>query len=392
MLPQALRAHRKGDLVAATTAYLNVIEGDRNHLDAWMNLAAVYVLRGAVAQARRAYAEARMLGERDPRVLRDVGIGLASIGASGDAREALRACLALDESTLGPRIVLSRVCGEDGDRSEAIEHALHATRRGPDDASAWLELARAHFDDHHLADTIAAAERAVALDPRHVTARITLAGSLAWNGDALRAWQLCASQVPDEVFDALRSVMSWRCTGTRAFAYKRDAIVHALAAATLAGDVVEFGVRYGVSTRILASQVEGVVHGFDSFRGLPEAWGSLPEGAFSMEGVAPPLPGNVVLHEGLFEDTAPRYVAGSQTAMRLVHIDSDLYASARTALFAVAPRVGSGSVLLFDEYTSNVHWRDDEYRAFHEASAHFGWTHDAISLSWITGQAAFRVG
>jgi hypothetical protein len=154
--------------------------------------------------------------------------------------------------------------------------------------------------------------------------------------------------------------------------------------------VLEFGVRYGVSARVLAAH-RVTVHGFDSFEGLPRAWQGMPAGAFSMEGHTPELPANVVLHRGWFAEVAPAVVARVHLDPALVHLDGDLYESARDALAAVAPRVRAGCVLLFDEYLGNEGWRDDEHRAWEECVRAHGWRAEVLGASLVTGQVALRV-
>ena len=72
-------------------------------------------------------------------------------------------------------------------------------------------------------------------------------------------------------------------------------------AAIIEGLVLEFGVRFGTSIRQIASLVKQEVHGFDSFEGLPEAWGENPQGSYSTKGVIPSVPHNVTLQDGWFE-------------------------------------------------------------------------------------------
>ena len=51
------------------------------------------------------------------------------------------------------------------------------------------------------------------------------------------------------------------------------------------------------------------MHGFDSFRGLPEKWtDGYEERLFSRDGILPDVPGNVELHVGWFEDTLSVFV------------------------------------------------------------------------------------
>ena len=57
----------------------------------------------------------------------------------------------------------------------------------------------------------------------------------------------------------------------------------------------------------------------------------------------------VTLHRGLFSQTLPPFLDGHDGALRLAHIDCDLYSATETALEA-APRVTPGTVLVFDEY------------------------------------------
>jgi len=154
---------------------------------------------------------------------------------------------------------------------------------------------------------------------------------------------------------------------------------------------VELGVRHGVSTRLLAARPAARVHAFDSFFGLPTRWHDKPPGAFTTNGETPAVPANVTFHIGLFEDTLPPFAASLRESPSLLHIDSDLHASAATVLSVLGPHLAPGTVLLFDEYLGNSHWRQDEHRALEEATAAFSWSFDVVALSWITGQLCIRL-
>lgn len=69
----------------------------------------------------------------------------------------------------------------------------------------------------------------------------------------------------------------------------------------------EFGVASGKSTAYIAQVMDKTfggsktLHGFDSFVGIPEAWNSLQQGTFTMEGVVPEVvlaQKNVEVHKG----------------------------------------------------------------------------------------------
>jgi hypothetical protein len=71
------------------------------------------------------------------------------------------------------------------------------------------------------------------------------------------------------------------------FDWRFDLMRHALARAG-AGLYLEFGVQGGKSINFIADQVRTVVHGFDSFHGLPEDWTDREgKGAMTTDGGLP---------------------------------------------------------------------------------------------------------
>lgn len=136
-----------------------------------------------------------------------------------------------------------------------------------------------------------------------------------------------------------------------------------------AGLFAEFGVWQGTTINSIADQVGSqiVVHGFDSFQGLPEAWDEFDQGSFHTHGKLPKVRPNVRLHVGWFEDTVPRFAeehAGQSVAF--LHVDCDLYSSTKTIFDHLGERLTAGSVIVFDEYFNYPGWREHEYRAFQE--------------------------
>jgi hypothetical protein len=94
---------------------------------------------------------------------------------------------------------------------------------------------------------------------------------------------------------------------------------------------------------------------------------------------------------GSFEEQLPRYVATHSSRIALLHVDSDLYSSARTAFEILGPRLGQGSVIAFDEYLGHRTWREDEFRAFQEACRQWGWTYQYLALNPFTGQVVVQL-
>lgn len=156
---------------------------------------------------------------------------------------------------------------------------------------------------------------------------------------------------------------------------ERDALIrHALAACRVDGLVLEFGVYRGETLRIIAQNFDGPVYGFDSFEGLPEDWTHFQrKGRFSLDGGLPVFEEpNVTLVRGWFDETLSSFASQHPGPVRFLHVDSDLYSSARTVLTGLADRLVSGSVILFDEYFNYPGWQEHEFRAFKEFIATTG--------------------
>ena len=143
----------------------------------------------------------------------------------------------------------------------------------------------------------------------------------------------------------------------------------ALLETQVSGHYLEFGVFSGGTIRYLARRRPGVqFHGFDSFEGLPEAWGgfSLGQRAFSREGQLPRVPPSVVLHKGWFNETVPAWCQAVSGPVAFIHIDCDLYSSTIDILNGLTDRLQPGTVILFDEYFNYAGWRNHEFKAWQE--------------------------
>ena len=153
------------------------------------------------------------------------------------------------------------------------------------------------------------------------------------------------------------------------FYAQRDLIEHALTAVETEGHLLEFGVFTGGTIRFMARRVgPRVIHGFDSFEGLPEGWAgyNLGRGAFQRGGRLPRVPQNVRLHRGWFDKTLPDWLTSHPGPVAFVHIDCDIYSSTRTIFTLLGDRIVPGTIILFDEYFNFPNWEQHEYKAFRE--------------------------
>lgn len=164
-----------------------------------------------------------------------------------------------------------------------------------------------------------------------------------------------------------------------------------LGQSTEPGLLAEFGVRRGTSIRVLAGETAQTIHGFDSFAGLPEPWVKAPAGVLTTGGDLPEVPANVTLHPGWFEDSLPPFLAAHPEPLRFANVDCDIYSSSRTVLWALADRIRSGTILLFDELVGNRSWRQDEYKALTEYAEYFGVEWDVLAVNLPNKQVCVRI-
>lgn len=130
--------------------------------------------------------------------------------------------------------------------------------------------------------------------------------------------------------------------------------------------ILEFGVSGGFTINRIASSTTETVYGFDSFKGIPEAWNGMGIGAFSTNGQLPVVAGNVKLIEGLFQDTLDNFLKEHTDQVGFCHIDSDLYSSAAYVLDRLKDRFFDGTIIVFDELAHYGDYENHEYKAFLE--------------------------
>jgi O-methyltransferase len=127
----------------------------------------------------------------------------------------------------------------------------------------------------------------------------------------------------------------------------------------LPGEMAELGVYQGGSALVIMDTCPlKPLHLFDTFTGLP--WTELPEhnptghdlseGRFScsaMDAMMLLADKKCIFHVGVFPETA----AGLEDLrFSFVHVDCDLYASAKSAIEWFWPRMVPGGIMFFDDY------------------------------------------
>jgi O-methyltransferase len=147
----------------------------------------------------------------------------------------------------------------------------------------------------------------------------------------------------------------------------RRAVYRVLADRVAARKVLylEFGVAEGKGMRWWSEALknpEAVLHGFDSFEGLPEDGGPWRQGDFHQRGQMPVISDpRVKFFKGWFDQLLPAYSVCAHETL-VVNLDADLYSSTIYVLRWLRPHLKPGDLLYFDDM--NV--ADHVLRAFEE--------------------------
>ncbi|MCU0784715.1 MAG: class I SAM-dependent methyltransferase [Verrucomicrobia bacterium] len=156
---------------------------------------------------------------------------------------------------------------------------------------------------------------------------------------------------------------------------------------------LEFGVFKGSTLRHWSGLLKhqgSLLHGFDSFEGLPEIWGYFVDKAtLDVGGVMPKFEDpRVQLFKGWFNETLPPYLREFKpNPVLILHLDADVYSSTIFVLRELKPFLRPGTVLIFDEFFDREH----ELKAFSEFLQEFPMTIECVGATKALTQAAFRI-
>lgn len=288
---------------------------------------------------------------------------------------------------------------EQGQLDLAIKAYQQAIKLDPACLDAYYNLHAALIKSEKpidLTESISALKQVIRLAPNDQDALLMLGVLYDYQGDTESAKE-CFNQIQNLVPVIKARLDAWHYLKEQAKPLPPitgsiyDSFKIAMEAAKNEGLVLEFGVRHGNSIRQLAALSNQALHGFDSFEGLPEAWHDEGKGSYSTKGVIPKVPVNVTLHKGWFEETLPQFLAKHDEPIRLINIDCDIYSSTKTILDLLVPRIHAGTVIIFDEYIGNQHWREDEFKAFQEAVKANHWQYEYLAFSFFTKQVVVKI-
>jgi hypothetical protein len=149
---------------------------------------------------------------------------------------------------------------------------------------------------------------------------------------------------------------------------------------SIPGDILEFGVYQGGTINFIAERFpHKQIYGFDSFEGLPEDWkisfnekfNKHKKGYFAVDNL-PAVKNNVSLIKGFFDNSLPKWLEENNLEqISLLHVDSDLYSSAKIIFDNLNEYIVEGTIIIFDEFypwgrKRYETWEQHEYKAFCE--------------------------
>ena len=167
----------------------------------------------------------------------------------------------------------------------------------------------------------------------------------------------------------------------------------ALAAVSIDGLFLEFGVADAKSINYIADRIDRTIYGFDGFEGLPEDWfDGMGKGVFDRCGKLPEVRRNVELVPGWFDATLPKFAAShGDRPIAFMHVDCDLYSSTREVFARLGSQVVANTILVFDEYFNFPGWKNQEYKAFQEFVAERGLEYEYLTYDRAWSTVAVRI-
>jgi len=152
---------------------------------------------------------------------------------------------------------------------------------------------------------------------------------------------------------------------------------------------LEFGVARGRSMQFWSTHLsnpQSILHGFDSFEGLPESGGPWIKGQFGTGGCIPTIDDErVCLFKGWFDVVLPTYTVPPHDVL-IINIDVDLYTSTMCVLRHMYPHIKNGTFIYFDE----MNHPDHEQRAFDEFLTESGLQFRAVAADRTLAAVLFE--
>lgn len=171
-------------------------------------------------------------------------------------------------------------------------------------------------------------------------------------------------------------------------------------AVSIPGTYLEMGVCTGKTINFIAAlNPLKIIHGFDSFQGLPEDWVrsdiTIPKSTFAFKDAhdLPSVLHNVVLYKGWFQDVLPHFKKEilKDNPVAFLHIDCDIYSATKTVFDTLGDNIVDGTIIVFDEFYNYPGCQNHEIKAFQEFLDARNFSVEYLAYNMYHEQVAVRI-
>jgi Flp pilus assembly protein TadD len=192
--------HQTGDVARAEQLYLQVLQADPKHADAWQLLGAAYVMQRRVPEAVQALRRALQLDPQHAAAHDNLGIALVQQGNFSEAVASFQEAVRLRPDHPETHVNLGTALARQGLLADATVSYQEAVRLHPDHAEAYSRLGKVLAQQGRREEAIAAWQRTVALNPAHALTHASLGEALVQVGrraDAIPCYRRALQLSPD---------------------------------------------------------------------------------------------------------------------------------------------------------------------------------------------------
>ena len=420
---QALHYHQAGQYQDALECYRR-LNRDRPNIQALFNMGIVHSRLSELEQAEQCYKTILGLQPFHSKAKNNLALLYQRLGYLFRAETLFRELLRDDPWNLDISNNLAGILLGQGRPELACSILYPALKRQPVHPVSWDTLGACLQDMGDIEAALASFYRSHQQAPQNVETLFHLHGLLhdlntpelaletlqraqhlapdRWDlqfyEHCLRSWYQLGStslsvsgQAHQPWLDSWNYIQEHRSAATQFFYSVAKTLQHAVSESKVSGLILEFGVRFGTTAKLLQQYSQQNIHGFDSFQGLPTSWHEVPQGAYSTNGFIPDLGPAIALHAGWFSDSLPLFCKEHLEPIRLLHVDCDLYSSTKDILNHLHPQLIPNTIVVFDEYIMNPKWREDEFKAWQEFCLREALSYEYISFSPMSNQTALRI-
>ena len=370
----------------AINCYKKAIQIHPNYTDAHNNLGIVFKELGELQKAISCYEKAIQIDSTYAGAHNNLGVVFFQLGQLQKAIGCYKKVIQIHPNDAGAHYNLGIVFNELGEPKKATSCYEKAIKIYPNYPDAYWNL---HSLASNIDEALTILKKLYNIDNKFLKAKIMISALQGFKGrfndfDAL----LTTSVSNHPLTRSIKWVFSLPKL-PKIFFNRWDFFDAVVALTDKSRPFYEFGVWNGISFQYLINTLKKGF-GFDTFTGLPKDFHHERAGTYSSFGSVPKIAGGKFI-VGKFEDTLPKFFSKKRPLASLINFDADLYSSTLCALNYSNKAIDGKSILIFDEFLTNKHWEEDEYKALNEFCDNFSISYDVLAVSFYSKQVAVKL-